>query len=63
MEVRHFMFIRGSILVGEDCAVGNSIELKNVILFDNIQSLNYNYVSDSIPGFYSYMRTGSITRN
>ena len=47
-EVRHCTFIRGSALVGEHCVVGNSVELKNVILFDNVQTPHYNYVGDSI---------------
>ena len=50
-EVRHCAFIRGSTLVGENCVVGNSVELKNVILFDNVQTPHYNYVGDSILGY------------
>nr|MBQ4454112.1 UDP-N-acetylglucosamine pyrophosphorylase [Clostridia bacterium] len=62
-EVRHCAFIRGSALVGEDCVVGNSCELKNVILFDHVQTPHYNYVGDSILGYYSHMGAGSITSN
>lgn len=62
-EVRHCAFIRGSALVGENCVVGNSVELKNVILFDNVQTPHYNYVGDSILGWYSHMGAGSITSN
>ena len=62
-EVRHCAFIRGSALVGADCVVGNSVELKNVILFDHVQTPHYNYVGDSILGFYSHMGAGSITSN
>jgi UDP-N-acetylglucosamine diphosphorylase / glucose-1-phosphate thymidylyltransferase / UDP-N-acetylgalactosamine diphosphorylase / glucosamine-1-phosphate N-acetyltransferase / galactosamine-1-phosphate N-acetyltransferase len=62
-EVRHCAFIRGSALVGEDCVVGNSVELKNVILFDHVQTPHYNYVGDSILGYYSHMGAGSITSN
>jgi len=61
-EVRHSAFIR-SALVGEDCVVGNSVELKNVILFDHVQTPHYNYVGDSILGYYSHMGAGSITSN
>ena len=50
-EVRHGAFIRGSALVGADCVVGNSVELKNVILFDHVQTPHYNYVGDSILGY------------
>ena len=62
-EVRHCAFIRGSALVGESCVVGNSCELKNVILFDHVQTPHYNYVGDSILGYYSHMGAGSITSN
>ncbi len=62
-EVRHCAFIRGSALVGENCVVGNSVELKNVILFDNVQVPHYNYVGDSILGYKAHMGAGSITSN
>ena len=62
-DVRHCAFIRGSALVGENCVVGNSVELKNVILFDNVQVPHYNYVGDSILGYKSHMGAGSLTSN
>ncbi len=62
-EVRHCAFIRGNALVGENCVVGNSVELKNVILFDNVQVPHYNYVGDSILGYKAHMGAGSITSN
>ena len=62
-EVRPGAFIRGSVLVGENCVVGNSTELKNCILFDNVQVPHYNYVGDSILGYKSHMGAGSITSN
>ena len=62
-EVRHCAFVRGSALVGENCVVGNSVELKNVILFDNVQVPHYNYVGDSILGYKSHMGAGSLTSN
>ena len=62
-EVRHGAFIRGSALVGEGCVVGNSVELKNVILFDHVQTPHYNYVGDSILGYKAHMGAGSITSN
>lgn len=62
-EVRQCAFIRGNALVGADCVVGNSTELKNVILFDNVQVPHYNYVGDSILGYKSHMGAGSITSN
>ena len=62
-EVRHCAFIRGNAIVGEGAVVGNSTELKNVILFDKVQVPHYNYVGDSILGYKSHMGAGSITSN
>lgn len=62
-EVRHCAFIRGRVLVGSDVVVGNSTELKNVILFDKVQVPHYNYVGDSILGYRAHMGAGSITSN
>ncbi len=62
-EVRPGAFIRGNALVGCNCVVGNSTELKNVILFDNVQVPHYNYVGDSILGYKAHMGAGSITSN
>ena len=62
-EVRHGAFVRGSALVGAGCVVGNSVELKNVILFDKVQTPHYNYVGDSILGYRAHMGAGSITSN
>ena len=62
-EVRHCAFIRGNALVGDHAVVGNSTELKNVILFDRVQVPHYNYVGDSILGYKSHMGAGSITSN
>lgn len=62
-EVRHGAFIRKDALVGKHCVVGNSVELKNVILFDNVETPHYNYVGDSILGYHAHMGAGSITSN
>lgn len=62
-EIRHCAFVRGSALVGEGAVVGNSTELKNVILFDKVQVPHYNYVGDSILGYRAHMGAGSITSN
>lgn len=62
-EVRHCAFVRGSAIVGKNSVVGNSTELKNVILFNNVQVPHYNYVGDSILGYKSHMGAGSITSN
>ena len=62
-EIRPGAFIRGSVLVGENCVVGNSCELKNAILFDNVQVPHFNYVGDSILGYKAHMGAGAITSN
>ena len=62
-EVRRCAFIRGSAIVGKNAVVGNSTELKNVVLFDNVQVPHYNYVGDSILGYKAHMGAGSITSN
>ena len=62
-EVRQCAFIRGNALVGEGCVVGNSTELKNVVLFNGAQVPHYNYVGDSVLGYKSHMGAGAITSN
>lgn len=62
-EIRHCAFIRGSAIVGRGSVVGNSVELKNAILFDNVQVPHFNYVGDSVLGYKSHMGAGSVTSN
>lgn len=62
-EVRHCAFIRGNAIVGKGSVVGNSTELKNVVIFDSVQVPHYNYVGDSVLGYRSHMGAGSITSN
>ena len=62
-EVRQCAFIRGNAIVGKGAVVGNSTELKNVVLFDKVQVPHFNYVGDSILGFKAHMGAGSITSN
>ena len=62
-EIRHCAFIRGSAIVGKKAVVGNSTEVKNAILFDNVQVPHYNYVGDSILGYKAHMGAGSVTSN
>lgn len=62
-EVRHCAFIRGNAIIGKGAVVGNSTELKNVILFNKVQVPHYNYVGDSILGYKAHMGAGSITSN
>ncbi|MFR1518896.1 MAG: UDP-N-acetylglucosamine pyrophosphorylase [Clostridia bacterium] len=62
-EVRHCAFIRGSVIVGKNTVVGNSTELKNCLLFDNVQVPHYNYIGDSILGYKAHLGAGAITSN
>ena len=62
-EIRQCAFIRGSAIVGEHATVGNSTELKNVVLFNHVEVPHYNYVGDSVLGFYAHMGAGAITSN
>ncbi len=62
-EIRHCAFIRGNAFVGKKCVVGNSTELKNVVLLANVQVPHYNYVGDSVLGNFAHMGAGSITSN
>lgn len=62
-EIRHCAFIRGSAIVGKNSVVGNSVELKNVVLFDSCETPHYNYVGDSVLGYRAHMGAGSITSN
>ena len=61
--LRQCAFIRGNAIIGEGATVGNSTELKNVILFNDVEAPHYNYVGDSILGFHAHMGAGSITSN
>ena len=62
-EIRHCAFIRGNAIVGKGATVGNSTELKNVVIFNEVQVPHYNYVGDSVLGFHAHMGAGSITSN
>ncbi len=62
-EVRQGAFVRGGVLVGENCVVGNSTELKNCILFDGVQVPHFNYVGDSVLGYKAHLGAGAVTSN
>lgn len=62
-EIRHSAFIRGGVIVGKNCVVGNSTEMKNSIIFDNVQIPHFNYVGDSILGFKAHLGAGAVTSN
>ncbi len=62
-EVRPSAFIRGSVIVGKNCVIGNSTELKNCLIFDNVQVPHFNYVGDSVLGYKSHIGAGGVTSN
>lgn len=62
-EIRHCAFVRGSAIVGKGAVVGNSVELKNCVLFDSVQVPHFNYVGDSVLGWKAHMGAGSVTSN
>lgn len=62
-QIRHCAYIRGSVLIGKNCTVGNSVEVKNAILFDGVQVPHFNYVGDSILGYKAHLGAGAITSN
>ena len=62
-EVRHCAFVRGNAIVGKGAVVGNSTELKNVVLFNKVQVPHYNYAGDAVLGYKSHMGAGSICSN
>ena len=62
-EIRHCAFVRGTAIVGKGAVVGNSVELKNCVLFDGVQVPHFNYVGDSVLGYKAHMGAGSVTSN
>jgi len=62
-EVREGAYVRGGVLAGCGCVIGNSTELKNCILFDGVQVPHFNYVGDSILGYKAHLGAGAITSN
>ena len=62
-EIRPGAFIRGKVIIGKNSVLGNSCEIKNAILYDNVQVPHFNYVGDSILGEFAHMGAGSITSN
>lgn len=62
-EIRVGAYIRGAVIVGEDCVVGNSCEIKNAILFDSVQVPHFNYIGDSVLGYRAHTGAGAVTSN
>lgn len=62
-EIRTGAYLRGNVIIGENCVIGNSSELKNCVLLNNVQVPHYNYVGDSVLGNFSHLGAGSICSN
>ena len=62
-EIRHGAYIRKNAIIGKNAVVGNSTEIKNAILFDNVQVPHFNYVGDSILGYKVHFGAGVIASN
>jgi NDP-sugar pyrophosphorylase family protein len=62
-ELRPCAYLRGNVLLGEGCVVGNSTELKNAILFDGVQVPHFNYVGDSILGYRAHLGASAVASN
>ena len=62
-EIRPGAYLRGNVITGENCVLGNSSEFKNCILLDRVQAPHYNYVGDSVLGNKAHMGAGSICSN
>ncbi len=62
-ELRQSALIRGCALIGENCVIGNSSEIKNAIIFDNVELPHFNYVGDSILGYRVHFGAGAVASN
>lgn len=62
-EIRPGAYIRGNVIIGKKCVIGNSTEIKNSIIFDEAQLPHYNYVGDSIIGHHAHLGAGVILSN
>ncbi|MDR2545940.1 MAG: UDP-N-acetylglucosamine pyrophosphorylase [Lachnospiraceae bacterium] len=62
-EIRHGAFIRGNVIIGSDCVIGNATEVKNSLLFDGVQIPHFNYIGDSILGHKAHLGAGAVIAN
>ncbi len=62
-ELRTGAYLRGGVLVGKNAVIGNSCEIKNALLFDGVQVPHFNYVGDSVLGYYAHLGAGAVTSN
>lgn len=61
--IRPFAYVRENVIVGKNCVIGNSSELKNSILLNGVQIPHFNYVGDSILGNFVHLGAGVILAN
>jgi len=62
-EIRPGAYLRGKVIIGEDCVIGNACEFKNCLLMDRVQVPHFSYVGDSIMGTGSHFGAGVICSN
>ncbi len=62
-EIRPGAYIRGNVITGSGCVMGNSSEYKNCILLDKVQTPHYNYIGDSVLGNKAHTGAGTICSN
>ena len=62
-QIRHGAYVRANVIVGDDCVIGNSSELKNSLLFNDCQVPHFNYVGDSILGHHAHLGAGVVLSN
>lgn len=62
-EIRPGAFIRGNVIVGANCVLGNACEFKNCLLMDGAQVPHFSYVGDSILGNGAHLGAGVILSN
>ena len=62
-NVFHCALVRNGVLVGSGCTIGSSVEIRNTIMFDNVELCHFNYVGDSILGYHAHFGAGAITSN
>jgi len=62
-EIRHGAFLRENVIIGDNCVIGNSTEIKNSVLFNNVEVPHFNYIGDSILGNYAHLGAGAKISN
>lgn len=62
-ELRPGVLIRGNVITGKNCVLGNSCEFKNCLLLDNVQVPHFSYVGDCILGNQVHLGAGVICSN